>query len=217
MWTTSASRPAIMARVPASIGVLYQTPRVRVRRTVYPSNRSSVGRDASYWEVTTVTSWPRRAKAPARARTWDSTPPACGWKNGVTWTIRTFPPGPVGPATRCARRSRLGLRPPQRRRHRLPPLEQVGRRQRADLDPPHRVAEARRDLGQERRVVEVGGGLDDGAGDLDRMLRLEDPAADEDPVDAEAPAERGVGGRGDAAGGEVHDGEPAELADLVHE
>ena len=47
--------------------------------------------------------------------------------------------------------------------------------------------------------------LDDGGSALRRVFRLEDAGADEHAVGAQLHHERGVGGRGDAAGGEVDD------------
>lgn len=57
-------------------------------------------------------------------------------------------------------------------------------------------------------------GADDGLGALRRVAGLEDPAPHEDAVAAELHHEGGVGGGGDAAGGEVDDGEAAQLGRL---
>src|SRR5689334_1518862 len=92
------------------IGVCITMNRGLTRRTRKPSIDSSTGRDGSWRDVTTVTSWPRRASSRERDRTWLSTPPKCGENHGDTWAIRTpatseypaprrdVPPG-VGPRT----------------------------------------------------------------------------------------------------------------------
>ena len=63
----------------------------------------------------------------------------------------------------------------------------------------------------------MGDGLDDGAGALGGVAALEDAGTDEDAVAAELHHEGGVGGGGDAAGGEVDDGKAAELLGLHDE
>src|SRR5213594_1507061 len=62
------------------------------RTTWKPSRLSSAGRDGSWRDVTTVTSWPRVASSRERVRTWLSTPPRCGKNHGVTWAILTPAP-----------------------------------------------------------------------------------------------------------------------------
>src|SRR5450759_86116 len=81
------------------------------------------------------------------------------------------------------------------------------------VDAGHRLAEADGDLGDDLGVAIVGRRLDDGVGALLRILALEDAGADKDALRAELHHEGGVGGRGDAAVGEV---DPLELAVLIH-
>ena len=66
-------------------------------------------------------------------------------------------------------------------------------------------------------VLPVRRRVDDRARELGGLRRLEDPAADEDPLGTQLHHERGVGRRRDAAGAEEHDGQLAELRDLAHE
>src|SRR5579875_1387106 len=76
-------------------------------------------------------------------------------------------------------------------------------------------------LREDLRIVEVGGGADDGAGANLGFFRIgegvavvhEDAGADEDRLGAELADEGRIGGSGDAAGGEVGDGELAALCD----
>src|SRR3990172_1938003 len=72
-----------------------------------------------------------------------------------------------------------------------------------DLDAAHRGAQALRDLGDDLRIVEVGGRLHDRIGHTGRVLALEDARADEDTLGPELHHERRVRRRGDAAGDEV--------------
>ena len=74
-----------------------------------------------------------------------------------------------------------------------------------------------RDLGQDLRVLEVRGRLDDRLRAQVGVARLEDARADEDAVGAELHAERRVGGGRDAAGGEGDDRQPAVLGHPAHE
>src|SRR3954447_24802601 len=87
--------------------------------------------------------------------------------------------------------------------------------QRVDRDADHCLAETARDLGDDVGVVVHRRGLDNGAGPLRRVARLEDAAADEHALGAELHHQRGVRGRRDAAGGEQHDRELALLCDLL--
>ena len=88
---------------------------------------------------------------------------------------------------------------------------------RADLVAAHRLAEPPRHLGHDRRVLVVGGGLDDRLGPRGRVGALEDAAADEHRLGAELHDERGVGRGGDPAGAEERDGQLAALGDLGDE
>ena len=87
-------------------------------------------------------------------------------------------------------------------------------------------------FGDDFGVVEVGGGDDDGAGAGDGFFALErvvldverggallheDAGADEDGLGAELHHEGGVGGSGDAAGGEVGHGQLAGFGDHANE
>src|SRR5207237_242235 len=63
--------------------------RGRTRMTRKPSTVSSADSVRSCWDVTTVTSCPRRASSLESDRTWLSTPPKCGENQGDTWAIRT--------------------------------------------------------------------------------------------------------------------------------
>ena len=61
---------------------------------------------------------------------------------------------------------------------------------------------------------EVGGGFDDGFGAGFGIAGLEDAGADEDGFGAEAANQRGVGGSGDSACGEIRDRQLAGLGDV---
>ncbi len=63
----------------------------------------------------------------------------------------------------------------------------------------------------------MGDGLHDGAGAARGVAALEDARGDEDAVAAELHHEGGIGGCGDAAGRELHDGEAAQLLGLHDE
>src|SRR3989441_8983562 len=88
-WTTSTAMPRRVARIFGTMGVCSRRSFGFTRTTRKPSRTSSDGREASCREVTTVTSWPRRASSRERDRTWLSTPPKCGENQGDTWAIRT--------------------------------------------------------------------------------------------------------------------------------
>src|SRR5688572_21010920 len=93
--------------------------------------------------------------------------------------------------------------------------EQLAFLELARLEGGHRGAEALRGARDARRVLEVGGGLDDRAG-ADRGLGgLEDARADEHALGAELHHQRRVGRGGDAAGAEQHDRELAVARDLA--
>ena len=66
-------------------------------------------------------------------------------------------------------------------------------------------------------VVVERGGLHDGGGAQRRVAGLEDARADEHALGAELHHHRGVGGGGDAAGGEQHDRQLAQPGDLGDE
>src|SRR3954447_6156944 len=88
---------------------------------------------------------------------------------------------------------------------------------RFERDTAHRGPKALRDVGDDRRVVEVGGPLDDGVRHPGRALALEDPRTDEDALRAELHHERGIRGGADPARHEVHDGELAVTGDVPDE
>src|SRR5439155_1198476 len=83
--------------------------RGRTRMTRKPSTVSSADRVRSCWDVTTVTSCPRRASSLESDRTWLSTPPKCGENQGDTWAIRT-PVTSEDPAPRRDVSPRVGPR-----------------------------------------------------------------------------------------------------------
>src|SRR5208337_3045051 len=66
-------------------------------------------------------------------------------------------------------------------------------------------------------IFEVRGGLDDRFGTGFGIAGLENSGADEDSFGAEAADERGVGGRGNSAGGEIGNRKLAGLGDLTDE
>ena len=78
----------------------------------------------------------------------------------------------------------------------------------------HRLAQAPGDLGDDRRLLIMRDGLNDGLGPGGGVARLEDAGADEDAVGAQLHHQRGVSGCGDAAGGEVDDGQLARSCDF---
>src|SRR5216117_4258529 len=83
--------------------------RGRTRMTRKPSTVSSADSVRSCWDVTTVTSCPRRASSLESDRTWLSTPPTCGENQGDTWAIRT-PVTSEDPAPRRDVSPRVGPR-----------------------------------------------------------------------------------------------------------
>jgi hypothetical protein len=86
-----------------------------------------------------------------------------------------------------------------------------------DVVAPHRLAELHRGGRDALRILVMGGGLDDRAGPPLGVLGLEDSRTDEGALGAELHDQRGVGGRGDAAGAEERDWDPAALGDLLDE
>src|SRR5437016_10059342 len=88
-WTTSADKPRRLPRIRGVIGVCRKMNRGLTRTTRKPSIVSSADSARSCWDVTTVTSCPRRASSLESDRTWLSTPPKCGENQGDTWAIRT--------------------------------------------------------------------------------------------------------------------------------
>src|SRR5258705_14002410 len=94
-----------------------------------------------------------------------------------------------------------------------PRLEQLLLRELRGLDADHGVAELLADARQHVRVLEVRGGLHDGAGPLRRIARLEDPGADEGGFRAELHHQGGGGGGRDSARREVRHRELARLGD----
>src|SRR2546421_732806 len=83
--------------------------RGRTRTTRKPSTVSSADSVRSCWDVTTVTSCPRRASSLESDRTWLSTPPKCGENQRDTWAIRT-PVTSEDPAPRRDVSPRVGPR-----------------------------------------------------------------------------------------------------------
>src|ERR1700722_14466284 len=73
----------------------------------------------------------------------------------------------------------------------------------------HGLAETSAQLGHDGGVAEELGELDDGPGDLRRVLTLEDAGADEDRLRTQLHHQGGVGRSGDAAGTEQRDGQGA--------
>src|SRR3954471_14243706 len=87
-------------------------------------------------------------------------------------------------------------------------LEQLRRVERLRRDADHRLAEAGGDPREDLGGAVVRRRLDDRLRTALRVAGLEDARADEDAVRPELHAERGVGGRRDAAGGEGDDRQP---------
>src|SRR3989442_6899953 len=87
-------------------------------------------------------------------------------------------------------------------------------RQRLSVHAFHREANAFRDLRDGRWIVEVGDGVDDRAAAAFRILGLEDPGPDEDPVAAHEHHQRSIGRRRDSARREVDDRESLDFLDL---
>src|SRR5690606_27160678 len=141
------------------------------------------------------------ANAPCRART-----------PTFTWGPRCDAHGSVDPI----RAARPAPRQAGARRG-SPAAVGEGLLEAADLEAGHRPAEPTGHLGDDRRVLVVGGGLHDRLGPAGRIVRLEDPRADEDGLGAELHHERSVGGGGDATGAEQRDGQLAGLGDLLNE
>src|ERR1035437_755193 len=79
-----------------------------------------------------------------------------------------------------------------------------------NLEPVHRLPQPGGDLGEDLRLVEVGRRRHDRPGTLQGVLGLEDAGADEHAIDPQLHRQRGVGRRGDPAGGEVDDREAAQ-------
>src|SRR6202171_4107912 len=87
----------------------------------------------------------------------------------------------------------------------------------ADLQALHGRAQSLADLEDLLRLVEVGGGGDDRPGHLERLFGLENARANEIAVTAELHHQGRVSGRSDAAGGEVHHGQPPQPCGLGHQ
>src|SRR3954452_16444217 len=115
----------------------------------------------------------------------------------------------------CASKSPWRARTPTTTRLPAAVLEQPVLAQCADLDAGHGGAEAAACVGEALGIVVVRRGLDDRLAGALRILGLEDARADEHALGAELHHQRGVGGGGDAAGGEVHDWELACFRDLA--
>src|SRR5438270_977929 len=75
----------------------------------------------------------------------------------------------------------------------------------------HGLTQLGGDLGQDLGLVEVGGRRNDRLGTLQGVLRLEDAGPDKDTIHPQLHHQRGVGGRRDAAGGEVDNRKAAQL------
>src|SRR5690348_16121715 len=88
---------------------------------------------------------------------------------------------------------------------------------RADLDATHRRAQTARDLGQDRRVLEVRRRLDDGLRHARRVVRLEDAGADEDAIAAEPHDQRRIRWGRHATRAEEHDRQPPQFAHLPYQ
>src|SRR6266850_853781 len=96
-------------------------------------------------------------------------------------------------------------------------LEELLFRDLRGLETDHRVAEILAHARQHVGVLEMGRRLDDRAGALGRVARLEDSGADEDGFRSELHHEGGVGRRRDPARGEVRHGELPGLGHPPHE
>src|SRR5438552_10886985 len=124
--------------------------------------------------------------------------------------------------SRCSRKSPWRPRTPARAK-RSPTADgkAFARGERLEGDATHRLPQAARDLGDELRVHEVRGGLDDRLRALELVARVlgcfEDAAPDEVALGPELHHQRGVGGRRDAAGAEQHDRQLLRLRDVADE
>ncbi|CAM0904951.1 unnamed protein product [Alopecurus aequalis] len=86
-----------------------------------------------------------------------------------------------------------------------------------EVDAHHGLTQVAAHLGEHIGVAVMGDGLHDGAGAARGVAALEDARADEDTVAAELHHEGRVCGRGNPAGGELDDGQAAELLGLHDE
>src|ERR1035437_9009501 len=103
------------------------------------------------------------------------------------------------------------------RRLPAPGREALGIGDRLQRDSAHGCPQALRDLGQDLRVVEMGGGLDDRVRHPGRLLALEDARAHEHAVRPQLHRECRVRGGGDPAGDEVDHRQGAGAGDLADE
>src|SRR5688572_5849323 len=85
------------------------------------------------------------------------------------------------------------------------------------LDALHGAAEALGDVGDDARVVEVGGRLDDRPGKARRIVALEDATADEHALGTQLHRERRVGRGRDATGDEIDDRQLAVAGHILDE
>src|ERR1019366_8046761 len=92
-------------------------------------------------------------------------------------------------------------------------LQQLAFGNLGDVEAGHGFAERAAGFEQFAGIIEIPGGLHDGFGARGGVGGFEDAGADEDGLGAELHDERGVGGSGDATGGEVGHG---QLAVLCH-
>lgn len=83
------------------------------------------------------------------------------------------------------------------------------------VDADHGLAQTLAALGENLGVLVVRRRPDDGLCALDRVAGLEDAAADKDTVAAELHHERGISRGGNTAGGEVDNGQTAQLGGLL--
>ena len=86
-----------------------------------------------------------------------------------------------------------------------------------DLDAVHGLAESARGVQHLLGLLPVGGGVHDGPGARRGVVALEDARADEHGLGAEGHAQRRVGRRGDAAGGEVRHRQLPVLGHAAHQ
>lgn len=85
------------------------------------------------------------------------------------------------------------------------------------VDTNHGLTETGAALGEDGGVLVVSRGADDGLGALRGVAGLEDTGANEDTIAAELHHEGSISGSGNTTGGEVDNGEAAELSNLAEE
>src|SRR6266540_1242656 len=175
--------------------------------------------------ASTSTSSPCSSTQGARMNTARSGPPASPSTSSSVSKLATWRPNAlrraVAPSSAsilpCASKSPWRARTPTTMGLPAAVLDQSGLSELGDLDPRHGRAETAGGLRDPLRLVVVGRRLDDRGRAPVGVLGLEDPRANEHALGAELHHQRGVRRRGEAPGGEVHDGQTAALGDVAHQ